>query len=145
MGNFSFSSRSKGNLEGVHPDLVRIAHKALELTTMDFVITDGVRTTEEQKRLVAQGKSKTMNSRHLTGHAIDIVPYPISWDWKDFYPVADAFISACHHLNIPLRWGGNWRQRDLRTWTGSAKELHKAYTGTFSDGPHWEMPRSHYP
>ena len=144
---YVFSQRSLDNLEGVHPDLVSIAHKALELTPQDFTILEGLRSEERQRQLYNEGKSQTLNSRHLTGHAIDIAPYvngDISWEWEYFYPVADAFRKAAQQLDIPLRWGGNWRVNDLRKWHGTAKLLHEKYPGDFPDGPHFELPRRYY-
>jgi peptidoglycan L-alanyl-D-glutamate endopeptidase CwlK len=138
---FSWSERSRRNLSGVHPDLVAVCDRALEITTQDMMVIEGVRSKARQKKLVARGKSQTMHSRHLTGHAVDIVPYPVSWDLHKFYPIADAMIEAAQELEVPLRWGGNWRVRDLRGWNGSAEELSKAYKGSFIDGPHFEIPR----
>ncbi|MCV5473136.1 M15 family metallopeptidase, partial [Escherichia coli] len=74
-GKFRFSCRSEKNLEGVRPQLVAVVRRALELTEVDFGITEGLRTKERQKQLVAEGKSQTMNSRHLTGDAVDVVAY----------------------------------------------------------------------
>lgn len=143
--SFVFSQRSLNNLKGVHPDLVSVAYEALGITKMDFIVIDGLRTLEEQRVLVNKGKSWTMDSRHLTGHAIDIVPYPVSWDWEDFYPVADAFIRASHRLNIPIRWGGNWNVKDVRRWHGTSKLLNQKYKGKAGDAPHFELPRGFYP
>jgi len=74
--------------------------------------------------LVATGKSTTMNSRHLTGHAVDLVPYPVSWDWEHFYPIADAMKAAAEELGVDLEWGGDWK--------------------TFKDGPHFQLSRKKY-
>jgi len=68
----SLSQRSRDKLAGVHPDLVRVVERAIELTEIDFVVTEGLRTVERQKQLVAAGASATMNSRHITGHAVDV-------------------------------------------------------------------------
>jgi len=144
MATYKFSDRSLDNLEGVHSDLVAIAHKALELTEQDFTVTEGLRTRERQATLFREGKSKTMKSRHLTGHAIDIVPYPVTWEFEYFYPVADAFRKAAQDLDIPLRWGGNWSVHDLRKWNGTAELLVKKYKGGFYDLPHFELPRRFY-
>ena len=124
---FNFSARSLRNLEGVHPDLVRVVHRALALTPTDFLITEGRRTEKRQRELVAAGASKTMNSRHLTGHAIDFVPLvggKVRWDWPLFPPVAKAFKDAAAELGVALVWGGDWR--------------------TFRDGPHIELSRNVY-
>lgn len=83
-GKFRFSQRSEKNLAGVKPQLVAVVRRALALSDVDFGITEGLRTKERQKQLVAEGKSQTMNSRHLTGDAVDVVAYvgsTISWDW----------------------------------------------------------------
>lgn len=141
---YRFSQRSLDNLKGVHPDLVKIAHKALEITERDYTITEGLRSEDRQRQLVREGKSKTMKSRHLTGHAIDIVPWPVSWEFDDFYPVCDAFLKASRLLDIPLRWGGNWNVNDLRKWHGTSKLLVEKYKGSFYDLPHFELPRKHY-
>lgn len=141
---FKLSKGSLDKLEGVHPDLVKVVKRAIEVTKEDFSVLEGLRTKERQRRLVSEGKSQTMNSRHLTGHAVDLVPYPINWEWSGFFPIADAMIKASQELNIPLRWGGNWQKSDLRSWGRSAVELHRTYTGNFPDGPHFELPREFY-
>ena len=123
---YTFSQRSLKNLQGVHPDLVRVVHRAIELTPTDFLITEGVRTLKRQADLVAAGASKTMNSRHLTGHAIDFAPIvagKVRWDWPLFPPIAAAFKQAAAEKNVPLVWGGDWKMRD---------------------GPHIELSRAFY-
>lgn len=125
---FIFGSVSEKNLIGVHCDLVRVARRALELTTIDFRVIEGLRTKERQRQLVSSGASTTMNSRHITGHAIDIVPLPdgkVSWDWKYFYPLAEAMKRAADELGVSLEWGGDWK--------------------TFKDGPHFQLPQRDYP
>ena len=124
----NLSARSLKNLNGVHPDLAAIAHRATELTSIPFEIIEGLRTVERQKKLVAAGASKTMNSRHITGHAIDIAPTvegKIRWDWPLYRALAPAMKQAAQDLGFPLVWGGDWR--------------------TFKDGPHFELDRRQYP
>lgn len=151
---FYLSQKSKNRLRGVHPHLVAVVNKAIQLTDRDFSVAEGVRSMERQRHLVAAGKSQTMNSRHITGHAVDLFPYPTNGDidkdgiisiedWDEYYPQADAMIAAARELGVPLRWGGNWKVNDVRQWKGSAEALHKAYKGTFPDGPHWEIPRGY--
>ena len=128
MGNFAFGDRSKKNLAGVHPDLVKVATKALELSQIDFTVTEGLRTKERQAQLMAAGASKTMNSRHITGHAIDIAPIiagEVRWDWPPFQELAKAFKLAAKEENVPIVWGGDWV--------------------SFKDGPHFELDRRKYP
>ena len=138
---YKLGTTSKNRLLGVHPKLVNCVTLAISYAEQDFSVLEGVRSKRRQASLVKQGKSQTMASRHLTGHAVDLVPYPVSWDWDKFYPIADAMILASKELDFALRWGGNWRVRDLRDWHGTAKELNEAYPGKFPDGPHFEIPR----
>jgi len=122
------NTRSLNALKGVHPDLVRVVKRAAELSPTPFIVTEGLRSLARQKELVAKGASKTMRSRHLTGHAIDFVPVvggKITWKWPAFKPVADAFKQAAQELKVAIVWGGDWR--------------------TFKDGPHIELNRKFYP
>ncbi|EIH5523633.1 M15 family metallopeptidase, partial [Escherichia coli] len=88
---FKFSSRSEKNLQGVNPDLVKVTRRALEISEVDFGITEGLRSRYRQKQLVTTGKSQTMNSRHLKGHAVDVVAYvgsQVSWEWPLYEKIA---------------------------------------------------------
>lgn len=125
---FSLGSRSLKNLEGVHPDLVKVVKRAIEITKQDFTVIEGLRSLSRQKELVAKGASRTMNSRHLTGHAVDIVPWvdgTISWDWKFYSEIRSAMMTAAAELGVAIEWGGNWT--------------------SFKDGPHWQLPHAQYP
>lgn len=138
---YSFGKRSREKLDGVNPDLVAVMERAISISPQDFSIIEGLRTIGRQKELYNSGKSQTLDSRHISGHAIDLVSYPISWEFDSFYPIADAVIQACKDVDVGLRWGGNWRVRDLRDWRGSALELVRAYEGKFYDLPHFEIPK----
>ena len=123
--SFQLSDKSLRRLDGVHPSLVSVVKRAIELTPVDFVVIEGLRTKERQAYLLDAGKSRTMNSYHLTGHAVDIAPIvdgKVSWEWKHYYPLADAMMQAAKELNVKIEWGGRWK--------------------TFPDGPHWQIPRS---
>lgn len=125
---FTLSVRSKQRLEGVHPDLVRVVEKALTLSQIDFAVVEGLRTKARQAELMAAGASKTMNSRHITGHAVDVAPViggKIRWDWPLFNELATAFKLAATQENVPIVWGGDWI--------------------SFKDGPHFELDRRKYP
>lgn len=126
---FRFGKRSEDRLVGVHPDLVRVVRRALELSSRDLTIGEGLRTIERQREMVRKGQSQTMNSRHLTGHAVDIWPLDdkgaVSWDWKYYYPLADAMKKAAAELGVPIEWGGDWK--------------------TLKDGPHFQLPWAQYP
>ena len=110
---FKLSSRSEKNLKGVHPDLQKVVRRAIKITKQNFTVIEGVRSVERQKELVRLGLSKTMNSRHLTGHAVDIVPYPIPRDWSDYKDsqwteVYNAMKKASKQLNVELDYGYDW-------------------------------------
>lgn len=124
----ALSSRSKYALEGVNPDLVRVVRRAIALSDIDFVVTEGLRTEERQAELVKAGASKTMNSRHITGHAVDLAPIiagQVRWDWPPFHELARAMKQAAAAEGVAIVWGGDWR--------------------TFKDGPHFELDRKAYP
>ena len=121
---FQLSEKSLLRLNGVHPDLVKVVKRAIEITPVDFVVVEGLRTQARQAYLLDAGKSRTMNSYHLTGHAVDIAPIvdgTVSWDWKFFHPMANAMKQAASELNVSLVWGGDWEN--------------------FKDGPHFQVPR----
>lgn len=157
MSNFRFSKRSLSRLEGVHPDLVKVLMRAITYTSIDFTITEGLRTKEQQLHNYNTGKSRTINgSRHLKGsdgfgHAIDVVAYgvPSVWDFDHYYTIASAIQKAAIELNIPIRWGGAWHYR-LNEETSSPRILSEAYKRTqretgksiFLDGVHFELPNS---
>ena len=123
--SYTLGNRSLQNLSGVHPDLVAVVKRAVEITEQDFSVIEGIRNINRQRELVKTGKSTTMNSRHLTGHAVDIAPWPISWDWEYFYPIADAMKQAAEELDVALEWGGDWK--------------------SFPDGPHYQLSRKTHP
>lgn len=134
MTHFKFSRRSEANLAGVHPDLVKVVRLALTLSKRDFSVIEGVRTKARQQQLFKQGATKTMNSRHLTGHAVDIAPYPLDWqDVSAFGELAKAMFAAATQLNIPIRWGGDWNRNG------------RSDDEPFYDGPHFELLRAVYP
>lgn len=123
-----FSRRSLNALVDVHSDLVVVMTTALIIGPMDFVITEGVRSEDRQRQLVASGASTTMRSRHLTGHAVDVailLDGQIRWDWSLYDKLAEIVKSAAAHHNIPIEWGGDWRN--------------------FKDGPHYQLPWPEYP
>ena len=131
------NASSQERLKGVHPDLVKIINKAAEITDLAFVVTEGLRTVARQKQLVAAGASKTMKSRHITGHAVDLAVWidgdkdggvdagEIRWDWPLYKKLSDIVKKAAAEVKVPIEWGGDWR--------------------TFKDGPHFQLPFKTYP
>lgn len=148
------SNRSRQNLVGVHPDLVRVVLRAIEITSQDFAVLDGLRTIEEQTALVASGASKTMDSRHLTGHAVDLVPVvngKLRWEIGPCCAIAEAVRSAAQQCGVQVRWGGDWEI--LNGYIDPPEELIAEYVErcrsqgkrAFIDGPHFELPKAIYP
>ena len=143
---FKLSARSLSKLEGVHPDLVRVVKRAIELTEVDFGVTEGLRTKERQKELVAKGASKTMNSRHITGHAVDVAAYlgrEVRWDFGLYIKIAEAFRQAARELGVTVVWGGCWEQLnttdDLDGAVAAYVARKKREGGrALIDGPHFE-------
>ena len=120
--------RSRKNLQGVHEDLVAVVERAAEMSEVEFIVTEGLRTIERQRQLVAKGASKTMNSRHLSGHAIDLaakIDGEVRWDWPLYFKLAAAMKAAAKELLVSIVWGGDWVD--------------------FADGPHFELNRRSYP
>ena len=133
------SSRSLSNLQGVHPQLVAVVQRAIQITMQDFSVLQSVRTQAEQNALYAQGRTKpgpvvtwTLRSKHIPGadgysHAVDIVPYPVDWNTPArFDAVAKAMFAAADQLGCVIRWGADW-DRD-------GKPREKGET----DSPHFE-------
>lgn len=115
MSRFRLSERSLHRLQGVHPDLVSVVKRAIAVTEIDFGVTEGLRNIERQRQLVALKASRTMRSRHLTGHAVDLVAYigpRISWEWPLYEKIAEATHYAADELNVSITWGGEWKMRD---------------------------------
>ena len=131
---YVLGKRSKERLEGVHPDLVSVVERAIEISEMDFFVGEGLRSLERQKKLVASGASRTMNSRHLTGHAVDLHPHPYKGDHDQdgipnsddhdaYEPIVEAMKQAADELGIVMEHGYDWG------W----------------DAPHHQLSRKAYP
>jgi peptidoglycan L-alanyl-D-glutamate endopeptidase CwlK len=125
---FKLGKRSIERLQSVHPDLVKVVERAIDLTTVDFTVLEGLRSPERQQTLVASGASQTLNSRHITGHAVDLgawVDNQVDWSWPLYHKIANAMKAAANELGVAIVWGGDWK--------------------TFKDGPHFELDRKYYP
>ena len=155
---FILSKLSLSRLDGVHPDLVKVVKRAIELTEVDFRVNEGLRSKSRQNQLVASGASQTSNSRHLTGHAVDLVAWvdrKISWDWQYYYPIAEAMRQAAQELKVRIEWGGCWgtemsmyapvacdskisvAQQACSGYVTARKKLGRS---AFIDGPHFQIP-----
>lgn len=132
----TWSPRSLKNLDGIHPDLRAILDRALQDSPIDFVVIEGLRTKARQAELYAKGASKTLKSRHITGHAVDLVPLldldndgqietQEMFNWPLMRKLAPHIKAAAKAIHIPIEWGGDWT--------------------TFPDGPHWQLPAKAYP
>ena len=162
---FALGSKSRTNLQGVHPHLVQVVERAIQVTSVDFQVFEGLRTRQRQAKLVAQGASQTMDSRHLPGrdglgHAVDLVPLidfdqdgraELRWDWSLCYKAALAMRVASIELQVPIRWGGVWDRAladladpedEVAEYVVRRKAIGKK---AFLDGPHFELPASTYP
>lgn len=133
---FNLTAKERKLLAKVHPDMRAVIERAAQLSDNRFRVIEGMRTKTRQAELFRTGKSKTMNSRHLTGHAVDVVPYfdvdedgdvdgQDLFNWTAYYPLADTIKKAARELGVPIQWGGDWRK--------------------FKDGPHWQLTWAAYP
>lgn len=134
LASFYLSGRDLQRLIGVHPDLVRVVERAATLAPAPFMVLEGLRALARQRQYFRAGKTRTMRSRHLTGHAVDLAPLidtdgdgdrEVSWNWADFRPLARAVKLAAEQVGVPVEWGGDWKG--------------------FPDGPHWQLPWEVYP
>ena len=154
--NYSLGSKSRAELVGVHPDLVRVVERAIQLTRTDFTVHDGIRSVEEQRRYVAAGTSKTMRSKHLEGKAVDLVPWidgKPRWWWVPIYDIAAAMLIAARELDVRIRWGCVWDRplndlaagiNDPNAFADALRREGLAYNARhpgadFPDGPHFEV------
>lgn len=146
---YKLGRHSLRELNGVNPILVDVVKIAIEITEQDFTVHDGLRTLQEQKILVARGASTTLKSKHLTGHAVDLVPYingKLRWEWGPIYMIADAMRDAALDLGVSIRWGGAWDidftnsdlppRKIVENYVVQRKNIGKR---AFIDGPHYEM------
>lgn len=125
---FKLSKKSIDRLSGVHPDLVAVVKRAIEITEVDFAVLEGVRSVARQEALMRAGASQTMKSRHITGHAVDLGAYvggSVRWDWPLYHKIAAAMKAAASELGVKITWGGDWQ--------------------SFPDGPHFELNWKDYP
>ena len=126
--SYALGERSRQRLEGVHPDLVQVVERAIQITPVDFTVLEGLRTIQRQQELLASGATTTLKSRHLTGHAVDLgalVGGKVRWDWPLYHKIAAAVKQAAKEVGVPIEWGGDWK--------------------TFKDGPHYQLPWRAYP
>lgn len=131
MSNVKLGQRSLDRLKGVNPSLVAVFKRACETMPFDVTVLEGLRSYERQQELLKKGATKVSVSRHMSGNALDIAPYPIDWnDLERFQIVAEHMFKAAKELGITIRWGGTWE----RTFTTPVK------WAKFLDAPHFELP-----
>ena len=147
---FKLSSRSMRKLKGVDQGIVAVVKDAIGITKVDFGVTFGLRTLEEQKKLYESGRSQTMKSKHLEGRAVDLVAYfgsDISWELNVYDDICDAMAEAARKNDVAIKWGAAWSEGDIREYAGTAEYAMNAYVDLrrsqgrrpFIDAPHFEM------
>jgi peptidoglycan L-alanyl-D-glutamate endopeptidase CwlK len=147
---FQLSRRSKERLIGVEEDIVKVVRRAIEITKVDFGVTEGLRTLQKQKEYLERGVTTTLKSKHLEGKAVDLVAYlgsRISWEITLYDDIADAMKQAAIELDVPIRWGAAWHIPDIRKFEGTMQEATDEYVALrisqgrrpFVDAPHFEL------
>lgn len=148
--SYKLSKRSLRKLQGVDENLVAVVERAIELTKVDFGVTFGMRTVEEQEALVAAGRSQTMKSKHLEGRAVDLMAYVNGkgcWELNVYDDLCDAMKEAAEELGVAVKWGAAWSEGDIRSYEGTSEDAMNAYIDLrrsegrrpFIDGPHFEL------
>jgi peptidoglycan L-alanyl-D-glutamate endopeptidase CwlK len=127
---FVLDPHSLKMLVGVHPDLLRVVNDCAANLQAPFTfgVTEGVRSLQQQKLDVAHGKSQTLRSRHLDGHAVDLVTLfsnKLSWAWPPYDVLAAQMKAAAARCGVPIEWGGDWT--------------------TLKDGCHFQLPWVDFP
>lgn len=150
---YRLGTGSRRELQGVHPALVRVVERAIQITLQDFSVHDGIRTIEEQRQYVKAKVSWTMKSRHLPqadgyGHEVDLVPYingRLRWEWPPIYAIARAMRQAAEELGVKIVWGGCWERLDgdmrdpeLMVEQYSERRRRKGKK-VRADGPHFQL------
>ena len=123
---YRLGKKSKRELIGVHPILSFAVMEAIKITEQDFTVFDGLRTEKEQRKYVREGRSHTMKSRHLSGNAVDLIPYingNLTWDLQYFDEIEIAMKRIISKYNLPIEWGGDWK--------------------SFVDKPHWQISKGY--
>ena len=147
---YKLSKKSLSRLEGVKPELVEVVKTAITMSSVDFGISQGLRTIEQQRELVAKGASQTMKSRHLTGDAVDVfavVGGRVSWELSVYDDIADAFAAAAQEHDVSIRWGAAWHIPNIAEYDGTASDAMMEYIDLrrsqnrkpFIDAPHIEL------
>ena len=148
--SFSLSTRSLDKMKGVDDTLVKVVKEAINLTKVDFGVTFGLRTVEEQQKLFDSGRSQTMKSKHLDGRAVDLVAYfgsDVSWELNVYDDICDAMAEAARRHTLAIKWGAAWSEGDIRMYGGTAEDAMNAYIDLrrsegrrpFIDAPHFEI------
>lgn len=149
--SFRLSQRSRNNLAGVRPELVQVVERAIQLTKIDFAVTEGLRSPERQRELFEKGASQIAEGgKHVTGEAVDLVAFlgnRISWELNLYDDIADAMKQAAIETAVGLRWGAAWNVPDIRAWRGTMEEAMNYYVDErrkqgrrpFIDAPHFEL------
>jgi peptidoglycan L-alanyl-D-glutamate endopeptidase CwlK len=148
---FELSPRSLKNLQGVDQRLVDIVHRAIQITSIDFAVIEGLRTPEKQLEYYNKGASQiAVGGTHVQGRAVDLMAYldtRASWEISLYDDIADAMRGAAIYYGVGLRWGAAWHIDDIRNWNGSMEQAMNAYVDLrrsqgqrpFIDGPHFEL------
>ena len=148
---FVLGPTSRSRLSGVGPNLVKVVQGAIQITSQDFSVFEGLRTAETQAEYLKRGVTRTLKSKHLRqpdgfGHAVDLVPFidgRVRWEWGAIWPIAEAMRRAAIDLGVSIRWGGVWDRTlnelspDLKTEVDAYCKRHPG--PDFLDGPHYEL------
>lgn len=154
--SFRLGAKSEAELVGVHPGVVACVRRAILISEIDFAVHDGLRTLVDQKKLVASGASRTLDSYHLTGDAVDLVPYvngKLRWEMPLCNEIAKAMLEASGQVGVRLVWGRVWDMElveldpedfdgDRAVYVQRYQRIHGAKKFPLDDGPHFQRVKS---
>lgn len=147
---YKLSKRSLDNLKGVDERLIEVVQYAIQVSSIDFAVIEGVRTVQRQRELVAKGASQTMKSKHIDGLAVDLMAYigdRASWELNLYDDIADAMKIGAQHVGVSICWGAAWHLPNIAEWDGTMQDAMDQYVDLrrsqgkrpFIDGPHFEI------
>ena len=147
---YKLSQRSLDRLDGLDDRLIAVVKSAIHKSKIDFGVICGMRTLEEQRALVEKGASQTMKSKHLDGHAVDLMAYigsRGSWELNLYDDIADAMAEAAREVDVPIVWGAAWTVPNIAQFDGTMEDAMNSYIDErraqnrrpFIDGPHFQI------
>ncbi len=137
MNNFVWGPHSSSVRDTLHPDLVRIVDRMLEILNaaddgVDVSLVQGARTQAQADEYAAAGKGSSKSKHIATNYedgkarALDFrATGPAKYALPAIRIIRGAGLQAADELNIPVRSGGDWNCNGIETQADPAERLQK--------------------